>query len=714
MSETAALARRPAWRRTLAEALDGYGRSWIFMIKGTLAVLLTGWLAMRFDLDRPGTAALTCAIVMHPQSGSVLAKSFYRCMGTLTGSLVAVGLFALMPQARWLLLTGLALWIGFCAGGASWYRNFKSYGFILAGATTTIVLLPVLGRGQPIFESAVMRVSEVLLGIIVAGVITDVVFPQRMSKALGATIRTQFTDFVAFVRDSMAGTRDRSALQEKHLGFVTQAVQLENLRASVVFEDAGVRAHSPRTRRVNQRFMAASTSYQSLHHLMNRLEKTEHNPARDALMEMFTWVSDALGDIDGDAAVVAQARELRQTLQSARKVLDVREDALRAEVTQPDQRLDFETGAELLRRFMDELESYADAYVDMVESRGRPIPEQVPETGFIHGNDLLGVATVGLRACLVLLLCGWFWIATAWQAGAYTMLVSALFCSIAAYAPVNPSRMINNMWKGWSLGGVAASFAMFGVIAHMDGFLLFAAGMVPFLLAGFYFYTRPALMGMGRGTVLSFIILMEPAFVMQFSMTQYLNQLLAFLLGIGVSGVAFKVLASADQSPFLYRRLINKLRQRVTRACISPLEGARERLESSSRDLYMEINIYTSGDSQAVRDLQSWVLSVLEMGRAVIDVRADINRVPGELGGQLKPIVEALKELYEAPSRARYAWVRRRIREAMRTARELGQDASLQHLHLLRLQLRDDDSTLMPGLHDGPTRATTAEATHAA
>lgn len=286
------------WRLAMAEALDGSGRAWMFVFKACVAVLLTGWIAMRVGLEQPGTAMLTCAIVIHPQSGMVLAKSFYRGAGTLVGCLASMALVAAFPQQRTLLLLGLALWLGICAGGASLHRNFKSYGFVLAGYTAGIVILPVLTHPTALFDSALMRVSEVMLGILVAGVISDAIAPQRLSQALRGSIRAQFTGFVGFVRGSMSGVLDRVELEKAHLRFVREVVGVENLRSSVVFEDAGVRVRSPRTRRLNQRFMAASTSYQTLHHLMNRLQDHEHTEAREALMQLFAVVSQALARVD--------------------------------------------------------------------------------------------------------------------------------------------------------------------------------------------------------------------------------------------------------------------------------------------------------------------------------------------------------------------------------------------------------------------------------
>ena len=139
-------------RPWLMDQLRETALDWLYVGKALLAIFIGGWLAMRMDLQQPATTMMTVALVMHPASGMVLAKSFYRAMGTLVGCGVAIALVGLFPQQRELLLVGMALWIGLCAAGASLYRNFMSYGFVLSGYTVAIVVLPVVQHPLGLFD----------------------------------------------------------------------------------------------------------------------------------------------------------------------------------------------------------------------------------------------------------------------------------------------------------------------------------------------------------------------------------------------------------------------------------------------------------------------------------------------------------------------------------------------------------------------------------
>ena len=105
----------------------------IFATKTTASGLIALLVAFTFNLDQPQWALLTVFIVAQPQSGLVLAKSFYRIIGTLIGAAVALLVVALFAQERVLFLGALALWVGLCTFGSQYAKSFHRYGFVLSG-----------------------------------------------------------------------------------------------------------------------------------------------------------------------------------------------------------------------------------------------------------------------------------------------------------------------------------------------------------------------------------------------------------------------------------------------------------------------------------------------------------------------------------------------------------------------------------------------------
>ena len=157
---------------------------WIFA-KTTASGLVALLVAFTFNLDQPYWALLTVFIVSQPQqSGQVLAKSFYRIIGTVIGAAVALILVALCAQERVLFFGGLALWVGFCTFGSQYARNWAAYSFVLSGYTVAIVGIPGALDAGNAFYTATGRVSEISLGIIVAATVSHVVLPNSLVPSL--------------------------------------------------------------------------------------------------------------------------------------------------------------------------------------------------------------------------------------------------------------------------------------------------------------------------------------------------------------------------------------------------------------------------------------------------------------------------------------------------------------------------------------------------
>src|ERR1700750_1714571 len=121
------LLNRPNW-------LDGQTMVGLaFAVKTFAASLLALYIAFWAGLDDPRWAFLTVFVVSQPDSGLVLAKSFYRILGTIAGMLVSIALLFGLAQYGELFVAALAIWLCFCNFAARAVRSFASYGFQLAG-----------------------------------------------------------------------------------------------------------------------------------------------------------------------------------------------------------------------------------------------------------------------------------------------------------------------------------------------------------------------------------------------------------------------------------------------------------------------------------------------------------------------------------------------------------------------------------------------------
>jgi len=683
------------WYAGMRGFLKGEADTWLFVLRTTLAFFLTGWLAMRFQLPQPGTAMMTTVIVMHRQSGMVLAKAFYRVLGTLIGAAGALLIVALFPQQREPFLVLMALWIAGCTAGATLHRNFKSYAFVLAGYTAAIVALPVIAShpGQ-IFDSAVARISEVLLGLLVTAVISDTLFPVRLRDTLRAAVANQYAEFLGFIRGALLGEVPREKMEQAHLRVVRDAVTLEDLRSSVIFEDPEARARSAHLQRFNQRFMAASTTFQSLHHLINRLLRQADPSTGQALQALYQPLGQAIqsGEVSPE--------QLAAKIHPVRKGLPARIALLREGIGGGANVEDFDVGAELLRRFVKEIEQY-------VHARGQLTQQVAPSqedarAHFVRGNDYAGAFVAFARTAITMLVLGAFWAASGWAMAANVMLLATIFSGLFATVP-NAARMTGKLAGGYFIGLVAGYVCDYWVLARMDGYALLVAGLLPFFLLGPYMVSRPKLSIFGLGYTMGLVNILAISSLHSFDPTRFFNEGTSHMLAMGAAVVSFALMPPLVGTAWLRRRQMAGLRAQVRSAAQAPLRGLQHRFESTNSDLLHQIVAHTAPGSDESREQLAWALAVNETGRALIHLRQDVAHEPAStpLHAHVDAVVLALSDFFASPSVDGWQRAERALEAAMDLARtQCGQapvaGRVLLHLGLVRLALVDDRSVMAP------------------
>src|SRR2546422_6565047 len=160
-----------------------------FAVKTFAAALLALYIAFWAGLDDPRWAFLTVFVVSQPDSGLVLAKGFYRILGTIAGMLVTIALVFGLAQYGELFVAALAVWICFCNFAARAMRNFASYGFQLAGYTVAIVGIPAALAPSEAYPLVVARFTEILLGIVCAALVSRLILVRELSPRLVELVR---------------------------------------------------------------------------------------------------------------------------------------------------------------------------------------------------------------------------------------------------------------------------------------------------------------------------------------------------------------------------------------------------------------------------------------------------------------------------------------------------------------------------------------------
>lgn len=174
----------------------------IHSAKTALAAGLCWWLARRFGLQDGYWGAISAIIVLQSNFGSTITASRDRLLGTLIGALFGFG-FSLVGALPWNYIAAVILAVTLCG-----LLGFKSSSR-LAGVTITIVML--VGGGTSHWTVALVRVGQVVLGILVALVVSTAVFPDRARLRLRDGLAQEFLVLGAFFEVILRGFRGEPA-----------------------------------------------------------------------------------------------------------------------------------------------------------------------------------------------------------------------------------------------------------------------------------------------------------------------------------------------------------------------------------------------------------------------------------------------------------------------------------------------------------------------
>src|ERR1700676_964342 len=160
-----------------------------FAVKTFAASLLALYIAFWAGLDDPRWAFLTVYVVSQPDSALVLAKGFYRILGTIAGVLVVIALVFGLAQYGELFVAALAVWICFCNFAARAVRNFASYGFQLAGYTVAIIGISAALDPSGAYPLVGGGCTENLVCIVCAALVSRLVLVRELSPKLIELVR---------------------------------------------------------------------------------------------------------------------------------------------------------------------------------------------------------------------------------------------------------------------------------------------------------------------------------------------------------------------------------------------------------------------------------------------------------------------------------------------------------------------------------------------
>ena len=144
-------------------------------LKTALAMVLVYAIALQMDWGKPVWAGLAVAMVSQSALGLSLNKAGLRMLGTFLAVAVAFLLIALFPQARWIFMVALSLWLGLCTYMALGSQH--SYFWRVGGFVSAIICVSAVTASTGAFEIGMLRAQQTGLGILVYSLVALLIWP---------------------------------------------------------------------------------------------------------------------------------------------------------------------------------------------------------------------------------------------------------------------------------------------------------------------------------------------------------------------------------------------------------------------------------------------------------------------------------------------------------------------------------------------------------
>jgi uncharacterized membrane protein YccC len=603
--------------------------------KVAIALTLATGICMHLELGTPATAMVSCIIaMMHQQSGMVIARGFYRGLGMVSGSFAGVFLIIFFPQEPLLFLITLAAWIGLCVFGASYYRNFQSYGFVLSGYGTAITVIPVLSDPYLLFNRVVYTVSEVIIGVVCASVTSALIFPQPVKNALYVSSRKNLTELL----NAMHAMLDRATTVsgfDTLVELIRDRVSVESLRSGAVFEDPSIRLRNHVFLDLDRSSFDTIAWIHALHSLQVGMIAEADLRVRSAVDEL----------IDGLLAVVPRGELVTgEQVETMLSCLDTFEQALPANLGRllraiedlpQHQRQFVVTAASALFFSVTDLRAVCRSYIDACIVSGLPWTRSMLQAVGTIGRtrattDRTAATIAGARAAFAVLVVGAVWIASGWVSGATAIVAVATTSALFALMP-NPSTASWQIFGGCMAGWLTGFAFNFFILPRIDTFGLLTASVAIVVMVGSYVNTfaKTAILGLGFSLYFCFIVGITNPTV--YDLSAYLDTGFALLCGIAVAAIAFSVLGP-HAGDWVLAQYMKQIRRLITRdARDGQLDDLLYKFELGVRDFILTVSSSPLDARTNRGHLTGWAFMALEIGRAMIQVRLDTEQLRGTL-----------------------------------------------------------------------------------
>ncbi len=604
-----------------------------YTLRTAIGACIALFLAWALGLEHPQWAAMSVWIASQPTRGMLLEKSLFRALGTVAGTVFGVTLVMVSGDQPWFLVLGLAVWVSVCAGMGNVWRGYASYGAILAGYSAAMVSLLDSAHPEQIVPLGIDRFFTVMVGIAVALAIGWLFSPVQHPDALRERMRLLTA---RILRDLAARLRG-----EFHIGDTGHRAVLSEIAAIEDLLDPHA-SGSLKSRKV------ARTLRQVLLAQVSALLwiRSESVPVHSG--ELSQALVDGAKDLEHAGSNEAVLSQLRKALSCAQG------DAALGEVLQ---RLQMALGHALAQEVSDE----------------RPL--RVFESQALH-RDWVGGRQVALRALVVLLLVGSFWVITGWKPGAYVLLGTTVMLSLFSTFD-NPALVMRPVIVGHVVGLSTALLCRWLLWPWAGSELELLVLMMPFIFLGALVLAHPRTAPIGFDYNFLLLIMLQPSFPLKGDFPPSLMTAIAMLAAPCLALLAYRYIfpnSTAQRANAIMRIMLTELQAMAADPGAVAHQGIWQ-----ARLYHRLIRLVRLSDKGAKTDVSTldYCLNILQLGSLVLHLQAWMDN-PAVDTASVRRVKSTLRRLTQLRDKPQQAMIALRRLAAGSHARQLSQPELLQ------------------------------------
>ena len=629
-------------------------REVVFSVNCFIAVMLALWVAFRFELKNPWWAMVTVYLTSQPLlTGTLRAKAVYRIFGTLIGAIAMVAIVPNLVDAPELTTAAISIWVAFCVYVSLLDRTPRAYALALSGYTAALIGFPSVLNPDGVFDTAIARAEEIILGTVCAALVHGLIFPRSILSVLLAKQGVVLADARRWIADGV--TREVTpASEQEQRRIAADVTELAILGSSLPYDTASQRPNQNVIRALDERLVALlpllSTIEDRIAFLRENAAMPDH--VEKLLAEVAAWCT---GPQTGDRK---EAYRLR------------RDCAAASPETGPGSSWDDMMLVSLLARLNELIESWEECLELAALTHDPLAPEDHAMRAILkqraakplhldHGMAALSALAAGVA----MMACSAFWIATAWPQGAIAVGLVAVICSLFA-AFDDPTPVMSTFTIGTIASVPLAGLYQFGILPAIDGYVALVLSLAPILIPIGILMAIPryTVLGLALAVGLSLNLALQTSYNAE--MASFLNTATAVVIG-ALTGIAVTKLMRAIGAEAGAWRLLRAGWRDLAALADRTFQPTRAEWASQMLD---RVGLLMPRLSRAGRDPE------LETADALRDLRTGVNVI------ELQEIVRSLNERARDEMTRVFAGVAAHFRALARGRRQLPAPALLGYL----------------------------------